>query len=251
MVQLPISSFQFRFVSSFFVFAICAGLTLCCAIRGVAPHVSGTALAAGVLSEETTLPAPLASTIPLKATDEDEAIRELVQRGAVVKRFEVREAETAGLLVRLKREHLTADGHVDSTMINWLARLPALALELRGLPLSDEGLKQLLEQIKPIGLDVSGTLITNRGFAVLRNATQLRLLDCSFTRVDDEGLKSLGDLRHLRHLSLLKCAVTDAGLARLESMSSLRELYLADTRVTSAAIERLRRRLPQCRVEAK
>src|SRR5881628_1104907 len=95
-------------------------------------------------------------TITLTQAQTDEAIRELVHRGAVIKRFEVREAETAGLLVRLKAEHLNADGRVDSRMIDQLARLSELALELRGLPLSDDSLKALLERTKPIGLDVSG-----------------------------------------------------------------------------------------------
>lgn len=248
-MQFSISNFQFSIFNSLFAraFWICAGL-MCCALRSIPASESTCSPDSCGLKD-----ANQRSNQPsLKGSDgENEAIRELIQRGAVIKRFEVREAETAGLLVRLKREHLTADGQVDSTIINWLARLPALALELRSLPLSDEGLKQLLEQIKPIGLDISGTLVTNRGFASVRNATQLRLLDCGFTRLNDDGLNSLSDLRHLRYLSLLKCAVTDAGLARLESISSLRELYLADTRITAAAVERLRQRLPKCRVESR
>jgi hypothetical protein len=221
---------------------------LCCAIRSVIADESGCSSGSRGLDDANQRPNPPSR----KGSDydyEEAGIRELVQRGAVIKRFEVREAETAGLLVRLKREHLTADGHVSPTIVGWLARLQTPALELRGLPLSDEGLMNLLKRIEPIGLDLSGTLVTNRGIAVLRNATQLRLLDCSFTRVDDDGLKWLSQLRQLRHVSLLACKITDAGLTQFESMSSLRELYLADTRVTASAVEQLQQRLPKCHVE--
>ncbi len=179
----------------------------------------------------------------------DDAIHELVGRGAIIKRFEVREAETVGLLVRLKAGHLDATGRVDPNVIDQLAKIPDLALELRSLPLSDEGLKVLLKQTDPIGLDLSGSQVTNRGFAAIAQASQLRWLDLSFTKIGDDGLKSLTKLRELRHVSVIKCAVTDDGLAHLASLRVLREIYLSDTRVSDSGIERLRSRLPKCRIE--
>ena len=159
-----------------------------------------------------------------------DAIRELVGRGAIIKRFEVREAETSGLLVRLKAEHLDVLGRVDPTIIEQLSRLPDLALEIRSLPLSDDGLKKLLERTQLIGLDLSGSKVTDRGFstvvqAAAAQATKLRWLDVSFTKIGDDGLKSLTQWRELRHVSVLKCDVTDNGT------------------------ERLRQRLPKCRIE--
>ena len=180
----------------------------------------------------------------------DAAIRELVRHGAVVKRFAVHESETVGLLVRLKAEHLDREGKIDSGILMALRSLRELSLELRGLPLSDDGLKSLLAKVSLVGLDVSGSEVSDRGlqeFAAARS--RLRLLDLSFTRVGDEGLKSLASLPELRHLSLIGCRVTDSGTDSLTRLERLREIYLAKTQVSSQAIEKLRSRFPMCRVE--
>ena len=84
----------------------------------------------------------------------ERAIRELVRRGAVVKRFEVREVESSGLLVRLKEQHLEMDGGVSQDIVAWLSMVPCLAVELRSLPLRDDGLQELWTATRPIGLDV-------------------------------------------------------------------------------------------------
>lgn len=188
----------------------------------------------------------LAEQIP---TSTDDAIRELVGRGAIIKRFEARDAETVGLLVRLKAIHLDAMGRVDPAVIDQLVKIPDLALELRSLPLSDEGLKLLFNRINPIGLDLSGSDVTNRGFAAVTRAERLRWLDVSFTKIDDDGLKPLSKLKDLRHVSIIKCPVSDEGLRHLESLGSLREVYLSDTRVSDHSITRLRHRLPKCNIE--
>ncbi|MBC7820438.1 MAG: hypothetical protein IAG10_26435 [Planctomycetaceae bacterium] len=180
----------------------------------------------------------------------DASIRELVRRGAVVKRFTVLESETEGLLVRLKAEHLDREGMIDSGVLLALRPLRELSLELRGLPLSDNGLKRLLVKVSLVGLDVSGSEISDRGlkeFAAVKS--RLRLLDLSFTRVGDEGLKSLAALPELRHLSLIGSRVTDSGTDSLAQLDRLREIYLAKTEVSSQAAEKLRRRFPMCRVE--
>ncbi len=180
----------------------------------------------------------------------DAVIRELVRRGAVVKRFTVLESETGGLLVRLKAEHLDLEGKIDSGILMALRSLRELSLELRGLPLSDDGLKSLLAKVSLVGLDVSGSEISDRGLQELAAAKpRLRLLDLSFTRVGDEGLKSLAALPELRHVSLIGCRVTDSGTDSLTRLERLREIYLAKTQVSSQAAEKLRRRFPMCRVE--
>lgn len=183
------------------------------------------------------------------ASTTDVAIRELVGRGAIIKRFEAREAETVGLLVRLKALHLDAMGRVDPMVIDQLVKIPDLALELRSLPLSDDGLRLLLNRINPIGLDLSGSNVTNRGFAAVTQADKLRWLDISFTKIGDDGLKSLTKLRELRHVSIIKCPTSDEGLSHLESLCSLREIYLSETRVSDHGVTRLQQRLPKCQIE--
>lgn len=196
---------------------------------------------------------PVAAEEPARPPDDprtDAAIRELVRRGAVVKRFTVLESETEGLLVRLKAEHLDREGKIDSDVITALRSLRELSLELRSLPLSDDGLKSLLANVPLVGLDVSGSEVSDRGlqqFTALKS--RLRLLDLSFTPVGDEGLKSLVLLPELRHLSLIGCRVTDSGTDSLTRLERLREIYLAKTQVSPQAAVKLRRKFPMCRVE--
>ena len=178
------------------------------------------------------------------------AIRELVRRGAVVKKFAVIESETQGLLVRLKAEHIDRNGKIDADILATLQPLKELSLELRSLPLSDTGLKSLLAKVTLVGLDVSGSEISDRGLQVLASArVSLRLLDLSFTRIGDEGLASIASQSELRHLSLIDCRVTDGGIESLSRLVRLREIYLAKTAVSVSAAEQLRQRLPACRID--
>lgn len=196
----------------------------------------------------------VAAEEPNRRDDDDPktaaAIRELVCRGAVVKRFAVVESDTAGLLVRLKAEHLDQLGQIQNEILAELSSLNDLALELRGLPLSDAGLKSLLTKVKLIGLDVSGSKISDRGLlAIPSQRSCLRMLDLSFTRVSTSGLKPISTLEELRHLSLIECRVTDDGVEVLARLSRVREIYLSKTDVSSKAVERLQRSLPACRIE--
>lgn len=178
------------------------------------------------------------------------AIRELVRCGAVVKRFVVIESETAGLLVRLRAEHLDQFGQVRNEILVALSSLNDLALELRGLPFSDVGLKSILTKLKLIGLDVSGSKVSDRGLLDLPSQrNSLRMLDLSFTRVGDAGLKPVASLEELRHLSLIDCPVSDDGAELLACLSRAREIYVSKTSVSEKAIERLKRSLPTCRIE--
>lgn len=180
----------------------------------------------------------------------DAAIRDLVRHGAVVKRFTVLESETNGLLVRLKSEHLDQEGKIDPDILTTLVPLKELTVELRGLPLSDDGLKSLLAKVRLVGLDVSGSELSDRGLQVLASTrSRLRLLDLSFTRISDEGLNALVSQPELRHLSLINCRVTDSGIASLTRLTQLREIYLTKTAVSSQAAEQLRQRFPACRIE--
>lgn len=180
----------------------------------------------------------------------DAAIRELVRRGVVVKRFAVVESETEGLLVRLKTKHVDRAGKIDLAILSALQPLKELTLELRNVPLTDEGLKSLLTSVRLTGLDVSGAEISDRGLLELASQrSRLRLLDLSFTQVSDEGLKSVAALSELRHLSLIGCQITDRSVNAMARLSQLREVYLAKTAVSDQATEQLRRTLPKCRIE--
>jgi hypothetical protein len=180
----------------------------------------------------------------------EEAIRELVGQGAVVKRFEVRETKSSGLLVRLKPVHVNSQGRIKNDLLPPLRRITPLSLELRGLPLGDEGLKSLVENTAMIGLDLSGTTVTSHG--ILQTAgrmERIELLDLSFTDVGDTGIRSLSSMKRLRYLSLLGSRVSDDGLDSLSKCESLRELYLGHTNITPAGARKLQRLLPHCRIQ--
>lgn len=178
----------------------------------------------------------------------ERAIGELVQRGAIIKRFEVRHIETAGQLVRLKAQHLDEQGCVTSEVLQWLSQIPEPSLEFRNVPIGDEGVAMLLQQVKPIGLDVSGCRITSKALASMVQADSLRMLDLSFTRIGDDQLERLTELRDLRYLSLVATSVSDTGFSQLGKLKSLREIYVSKTNVTASAMETFRKRLPRCRV---
>ena len=198
--------------------------------------------------------APIAADEIILQRDDDPktaaAIRELVRLGAVVKRFAVVESDTIGLLVRLKSEHLDQHGQIRHEILTELSVLNDLALELRGLPLSDAGLKRLLKNVKLIGLDVSGSKISDRGLEELPSQrSHLRMLDLSFTQISDAGLKPVASLAELRHLSLIGCRVTDGVTEFLACLRRVREIYLAKTAVSARAAEQLQRTLSACRIE--
>lgn len=180
----------------------------------------------------------------------DASIRELVRRGAVIKKFTVAESETQGLLVRLKPPHLDRNGRIDPDILTALQPLPELTLELRSVPLSDEGLKSLVAKVTLAGLDLSGSEISDCGLREFGSVPpRLRLLDLSFTRITDEGLKSIASQSELRHLALIECRVTDSSIDSLMQLRKLREVYLAKTGVTLQAAEQLKRAVRACRVE--
>jgi hypothetical protein len=180
----------------------------------------------------------------------EEAIRGLVALGAVVKRFEVRETRSSGLLVRLKPIHVDSQGRIASDLLPHLRRIRPLSVELRGLPLSDEGLKSLVENSALIGLDLSGTRVTSQGILqATARGQQVELLDLSFTEVDDAGLRSLPSMKRLRFLSLIGSRVGDNGLDSLSRCDSLRELYVGHSNITAAGARKLQRLLPHCRIQ--
>ncbi len=198
--------------------------------------------------------APAATAEIAESPGEQSAIRKLIRGGAVVKRFEVKETETAGLLVRFKAEHLDREGCLSAELLEALLEMSRVAVEFRGLPLTDVGLKRLALKTRLIGLDLSGTNVTDRGLADLSgeelpHRESLRLLDLSFTRITDEGLKSISQWKQLRHVSVIACSVTDKGIEPFSAMPELRKAYLTNTRVTVAAVSRWRQRAARCHIE--
>lgn len=180
----------------------------------------------------------------------EEAIRELVTHGAIVKRFEVRETKSSGLLVRLKPIHVDSQGRIASDLLQPLRRMTPLSLELRGSPLSDKGLKSLVENTTLIGLDLSGTKVTSQGILqATARLERVELLDLSFTEVDDAGIRSLSSMKRLRYLSLIGSRVGDDGLDSLSKCDSLRELYVGHSNITSAGAKKLQRLLLHCRIQ--
>jgi hypothetical protein len=172
-------------------------------------------------------------------------------------------------------EHLGAIGQTRVTGVG-LAHLPRptklLTLNLRGAPVTDEGMAFVGRLTALKDLDLGDTRITDRGMAHLRGLTQLDVLCLDGnditdqglihlkrlanleglwlkrTRITDDGLVNLVGLKKLYVLRLNDTAITDRGLRHFDSMPSLVGLDLRGTRVTQAGIAELKGRLPRLRV---
>lgn len=98
------------------------------------------------------------------------------------------------------------------------------SLSFRGMPISDEYLKEI------------GRLQT------------LESLDLSGTDISDAGVSYLAQLSNLKYLNLSYTAVGDEGVAHFHSHSKMETFDLVDTKLTSDGCERLRTNLPSCEV---
>lgn len=118
------------------------------------------------------------------------------------------------------------------------------SLELRDVPITDEGLRHVgrIENLR--FLWVGGTKVTGRGFSHLSGLGDLHSLDLSGNAGirDEDACREIAKLTDLRRLILSDTLISDQGLARLSSLGELRELHLNDCpRITGAGLAQLER----------
>lgn len=184
---------------------------------------------------------------------ERRAIAQLVQRGAVVKRFDQQVTGIDGLLVRLgddygvDRRIIRKEGTVDPEVIDLLLDLDDLTVEIRGTTLSDDGLKSLCTLSHLQGLDISGSQITDDGIEHLNDLRDLVLLDLSLTNITDAGFAELQPMKSLGTLSLQGTQVSERSLPHLLKFSGMKSLFLP-LGFTEKTLHAFSERHPECRV---
>jgi uncharacterized membrane protein len=130
------------------------------------------------------------------------------------------------------------------------AGLAFTAVSMRG-KFSDEDTTKLGPVMAAlVSADFSATLITDQSLAQLSPAQGLRNLRLSETKVTDAGMDVIAKMASLESLNLYGTEVTDAGLQKLAALPQLKKLYVWRSKVTPAGIEELKKKLPQCVIEA-
>jgi uncharacterized membrane protein len=101
-----------------------------------------------------------------------------------------------------------------------------------------------------VAADFSASLITDKSLALLTPATGLRNLRLSETKITDAGMDTIAKMASLESLNIYGTEITDAGLQKLATLPQLKKLYVWRSKVTPAGIEELKKKLPQCMIEA-
>lgn len=121
-------------------------------------------------------------------------------------------------------------------------------LDLRGCPLSDDGLKRLTTLPKLKVLKLSGkngnTTVTDEGFRELGTLRTLKVIAADFLPITDDGLAAISPLDQIRELYLAKTEITGESVVTLQQLESLSKLRLAGTAFDDEGLQGLEA-LPQ------
>lgn len=109
-------------------------------------------------------------------------------------------------------------------------------LQLRGLPITGDGLKWLSGANCLYFLVLNDTTVDDAGLQYLRGLPTIEVIYLANTSIGDAGLRHLKSLHRLRWLLLRGTSVTDAGLEHLKEMSSLEAVYVQNTAITEALV---------------
>jgi hypothetical protein len=151
---------------------------------------------------------------------------------------------------------------------------PVHYANLKGCPVTDGGMKDVLRLPNLRYLNLADTKVTEEGLKEIGRLRGLHILILAGTDATDATLVEVGTLAELSHLDVSGTNVTDAGLAELRGLAAhlssvdlshtavsdagLRWLYglklliwvdLTGTDVTEAGVKALRAALPLCEVE--
>lgn len=129
--------------------------------------------------------------------------------------------------------------NIDS-LLWYIRRLTNLrTLKLGHIPLTDQGLQNLVGLKKLEVLDLEETKITDNGLACLQDLTELKVLDLQGINLTGPGLKTLTRLRNLQSLDLQDTKIDDKSAHFLSQMHQLRWLRLRGTNITDNALQYL------------
>lgn len=101
-----------------------------------------------------------------------------------------------------------------------------------------------------VSADFSATLITDQSLALLSPATGIRTLRLSETKISDDGMDAIAKMSSLESLNIYGTEITDTGLQKLAALPNLKRLYVWRSKVTPEGIQELKKKLPECTIEA-
>ncbi|RMG36415.1 MAG: hypothetical protein D6725_10660 [Planctomycetota bacterium] len=205
--------------------------------------------------------------IPSRPVDElSRTLRALRRRGVHVQEVvEPRLSDRPCWLARVFAEHFDRNDRLDDDLLQLLAKVPQLIVEIRFPEASDAAVVELADRVPLLGLAAEATKITARSlrtlgrvrslrllkvddtglpaaaFVHLRNLEQMRMLYASHTGLDDSVAAWLKRWRDLRALKLAFTPITDAGVRSLAELPRLEFLGLRGTRITNASVPALLR----------
>ena len=166
--------------------------------------------------------------------DEAKLVQRLELFGAKVERDE---SAPGHPVVRLSLEQ---SARFSDKYVHLLNGFPSLLeLNLRGVPVSDAGLKPLVRLSNLKKLDVGKTKITDSGLKEIARLEKLESLSLVGSRISDTGLGIISKLKNLTTIDLTQTQITDGGLKLLTPFIGLTSLNLSETRITDAGLKSL------------
>jgi Leucine-rich repeat (LRR) protein len=164
--------------------------------------------------------------------DDPAAVEALAALGAKTK------TDDDGLIIDVNLRETDA---TDETLKTIAALTRVKSLLLNDLEITDAGLAALKDVSWPIeNLDLRGCPVSNEGLKNISGVSSLRALRLSGSNssasVDDDGMASVAQLANLKVLSLDKLWISEVGVEQLLGLKNLSELYLADTTIGDDAL---------------
>ena len=128
-------------------------------------------------------------------------------------------------------------GGVGDQDLPGLAGLDLTRLSLSGTPVSDAGVKQIVEMFPNLRqLDLSRTAVRDPGLERISKLNSLQELNLGYTAVSSDGVKALSSLEHLEYLDLHACPVPGEAIAALGSLKNLEFLDLSHSLLGDNAV---------------
>ncbi len=176
---------------------------------------------------------PAAVSSPADEPDDPDALQVLSDLGANLKKDDV------GHVVEISLRGTSAN---DETLRKIASLQHVRSLLLNDLDITADGLAALKEAHWPLtNLDLRGCPVTNDGLSQLKDISTLRALRLSGSHsaatADDAGMAFVAGLPDLKVLALDRLWISDQGIRQLQPLARLEELYLAGTTIGDDALE--------------
>ncbi|EMB13932.1 leucine-rich repeat domain-containing protein [Rhodopirellula europaea] len=144
---------------------------------------------------------------------------------------------------------LIDEGVITDEGIATIAKIPELRhLRLRLSPITDEGLKPLLERKSIWFLNLPHSRLTEKGIRSLSALPKLRQLRVGSTLLGNDIGRALLEVKSLRGLHLIGVPLSDEGLKVIVQLPHLESLYLDDAAITESGWDWLFQNHPQLHV---